>query len=225
MVKSKIIINKSFYCKKLMQFLFAFVVISNLLISNSGFAQGKIIDGYKMGFGIASDFSDNAHGTIYTVSSHLYNGKQLFGIGPCVQKRKGNLCGLKINYTRFVIGQEVMVDNDFEAEDGYSRVQLFFFSSVRCIVNGRLSFEAIKSEESYGKNDQNIIDFSNKKLSTLDACLGFGLNIKITNQLVWYNSVGFGAYYHLNYKKVMYTEKIAPMLVVGTALRWNYLKR
>ena len=198
------------------------IILLMILGANKLFSQKN--QNYKLGLGISSNISGNAHGTIYTLSSHLYNGKNLFGIGACVQKRKENVCGVKLNYMRFITGKEVKVNEKFEPLDGYSRTQLFFYSSVQYIQNGYLSFGAVKREELLNNNSEVASDFSNFKLSTAEACIGFGLNIKITEQLVLSNYIGFGAYYHMNYNKPMYTEKAAPMLVLGTALRLNYFK-
>jgi hypothetical protein len=195
-----------------------------LLGANSLFSQNGTKQGYKLGLGAASGVSGNAHGIIYDVSTHLYNGKNLFGIGACIQKRKESLCGFKINYMHFITGKEKLVNGNFESKNGYSRSQLFFYSSMQFIKNGYLSFGAVKREEVLYPKSEIPSDFSNFKLSTAEACVGFGINIKITEQLVWSNYIGFGAYYHLNYTKPMYTEKAAPMLVLGTALRLNYFK-
>lgn len=199
------------------------IILILILGSNTLFSQNNKL-GYKLGLGISSNLSGNAHGTIYTISSHLYNGKNLFGVGACVQKRKENLCGVKINYMHFITGKEVLVNEKFEPKDGYGRTQLFFYSSVQYIQNGYLSFGAVKREELLNIKSEVPANFSNYTLSTAEACAGFGINIKISEQLVWSNYIGFGAYYHLNYSKPMYTEKAAPMLVLGTALRLNYFK-
>jgi hypothetical protein len=217
------LISKNILSKTQSSFI-GLIILILLFGANSLFSQNKTKQVYKLGLGVSSSVSGNAHGTIYDVSSHLYNGKNLLGVSACIQKRKENLCGFKINYMHFITGKEVLVNGNFEAKNGYTKTQLFFYSSVQFIKNGYLSFGAVKREELLNKNSEVASDFSNYKLSTAEACVGFGINIKITEQLVWSNYIGFGAYYHLNYTKPMYTEKAAPMLVLGTALRLNYFK-
>jgi len=215
--------NNTFFTKTQSNFL-GLIILFVILGNHSVFSQNRNAQAYKLGLGVSSSISGNAHGTIYDVSSHLYNGKNLFGIGACIQKRKENLCGFKINYMRFVTGKEVLANEKFKAKNDNSRTQLFFYSSVQFIQNGYLSFGAVKREEVLYPKSETPSDFSNYKISTAEASVGFGINVKITDQLVWSNYVGFGAYYHLNYTKPMYTEKTATMIVLGTALRLNYFK-
>ena len=53
------------------------IILLMILGANKLFSQKN--QNYKLGLGISSNISGNAHGTIYTLSSHLYNGKNLFG--------------------------------------------------------------------------------------------------------------------------------------------------
>lgn len=180
---------------------------------------------FKTGISAGVYVSGNAHGAIYDVSATLYNGKHLFSLGPCIQNRKPSICGLRFGYSYVLTGQDSYYKNRFEKADECSRFQLLAFTKSQYITNGYLSKTAVRNEEAYtgitGETNNNAAE---TKLSTLEACFGFGLNYKITKKLVWSNFIGFGAYYHLNYNNPMYTEKAAPVITLGTSLALNYFK-
>jgi hypothetical protein len=68
---------------------------------------------------------------------------------------------------RFITRKEVVVNEKFKPQDGYSRTQLFFYSSVKYIQNGYLIFDAVKHGELLNSKNQVARDFSNFKRSTL----------------------------------------------------------
>ncbi|MBL7935062.1 MAG: hypothetical protein JNM51_04555 [Bacteroidia bacterium] len=200
------------------------LLLAVFLVSGAIIAQNESKSNYKLGMGVGSSISGNSHGTVYDISAHLYNGKNLISIGACVQKRKESLRGGRIDFMRFVTGKEHFSDKGTKYIDGYSKTQLYFFSHIQYLHQSCLSFGSIKREEALKESDNDIqTDFSKIKLSTIDASWGFGLNFKLTEQLVWANYIGFGAYYHINYDKLMCTNKISPMLVIGTAIKLKYI--
>jgi hypothetical protein len=79
-------------------------------------------------------------------------------------------------------------------------------------------------EEAASKQNDFKTDYSKYELSTAELFAGFGLNMKINNKLVWSTSVGFGTYYHVDYVNGLYNERMAPVLMLGTALRLNYFR-
>jgi len=75
--------NNTFFTKTQSNFL-GLIILFVILGNHSVFSQNRNAQAYKLGLGVSSSISGNAHGTIYDVSSHLYNGKNLFGIGACI---------------------------------------------------------------------------------------------------------------------------------------------
>ncbi len=180
---------------------------------------------YLLGVSVGSHISGNSHGSIFSAGVNLYNGKNIFSLGACVQKRSMQLSGARFNYMRILTGQEdLTLKQDFSLDP--SRLQLFFYTNVEYLNNAQLCYNAEKREETLVKNPEEMSSNNNNiKLSTLDLSAGIGLNVKLTKQLVLSNYIGFGTYYHLNYTPGMYCDKVAPVLVLGTALRLNYFNR
>lgn len=201
---------------------------------------------YKLGMEIGSNVSGNGHGAFYEGGITFSNKKNVFLIGTCIQKRKSDLCGASFSYMRTILDRnsfskkpikitenmdeleklEAMEENE-EMEElknnkGIERLQLFFFTKAQYIHDASLSFQGVKQEEDFSreKNDYST-DFSNYKTSTLEFYGGFGINLNISKNLTWANSIGFGTYYHMNYIPGMYKDQIAPVMMLKTSLRIN----
>lgn len=194
---------------------FMFLNISNLISQKNGKLP------YRFGGGIGTHVSGNAHGGIYDVYGSLYDGKSLFSVGPCIQKRSNTICGARMSFSYLVTGMDdFLPDNKFAERE---KLQLYFFSYLQYIYKAPLSFNSVKREEILSqRNDRREIDFNKYKLSTVEAGLGFGLNIKLNKQLVLGNYIGLSMYYHANYVNGMYADQIAPTLILGTSLGLNF---
>lgn len=202
---------------------------------------------YKIGMEIGTNISGNGHGTFYEGGITLSNKKNVFLIGTCIQKRKTDLCGLSFNYMRTVLSRNNFAKktaasmeemDEFEKMEAIEemeeleaiknnknpeRLQLFFFTKAQYIHHASLSFNGVKHEENFSKEKNNDIDidFNNYKTSTVEFYAGFGLNVNISKNLTWTNSIGFGTYYHLNYIPGMYKDQIAPVMMLKTSIRIN----
>ncbi len=202
--------------------IFILIMISSLSLVSQISSKSP----YLLGMSVGSHISGNSHGTIFEVGANLYNGKNIFSLGACIQKRSMELSGGRFNYTRILTGQEDLSTSEPDFVMDPSRLQLFFYTRVEYLNNAQLSYNAVKKEETLVKNhEENGFNVSNVRLSTIDASAGIGLNVKISKKLVLANYVGFGTFYHLNYKPGMYCDKVAPVLVLGTALRLNCFTR
>jgi hypothetical protein len=202
--------------------LFILLAVScNPLIS-----QNQVKSPYLFGISVGSHVSGNAHGTMFDGSVSLYNGKNAFSAGACVQKRTMQVCGGSFNYTRILTGAENFSERSLRYGVDDSKLQLFCYSTVSYFQNAALSYNAVKCEEALMKNQSEFPSNANAiKLSTAEISAGFGLNVKLSKQLVWSNYIGVGSYYHVNYTAGMYCEKAAPMLTLGTSLKLNYFTR
>ena len=58
--------------------------------------------GYRPGVGVGAHVSGNAHGEIYDLYGSLYNGKTLFSLGPCIQKRSKAICGARVAFSYMI---------------------------------------------------------------------------------------------------------------------------
>lgn len=202
------------------------LAICILLIMGVQSIAQKNNNGYRLGIGVGTHLSGNSHGTMYDLSLSLYNGKNHISLGPCIQKRKEQLCGASFRYSRILTGQESFLADgtSYNADDDCHRIQLFTFVQAQYLKGAGLSYNAVKMEEAAGKQNDYKVDYSKYELSTAELFAGFGLNTKINQKLVWSTSIGFGTYYHINYINGLYNERIAPVLMLGTALRLNYFR-
>jgi hypothetical protein len=150
----------------------------------------------------------------------------IYPLGPCIQKRKEEVCGGTFRFSRILSGQESFLadGSSYQADDDCHKVQLFTFVQAQYLKGATLSYKAVKLEEAAAKQNDYQTDYSKYQLSTAEIFAGFGLNTKINQKLVWSTSIGFGTYYHINYTDGLYKERIAPVLMLSTALRLNYFR-
>lgn len=202
-----------------------FAICLLLIMGIPSIAQ-KSNTGYRMGMGVGTHLSGNSHGAMYSISLSLYDGKNHFSIGPCIQKRKEEVCGGSFRYARILTGQETFLadGSSYKGEDECHRIQLFTFIQAQYIKGATLSYRAVKMEEAASKQNDYQTDYSKYQLSTAELFAGFGINTKINKKLIWSNSIGFGTYYHIDYFNGLYNERIAPVIMLGTALRLNYFR-
>lgn len=202
-----------------------FAICILLIMGVQSIAQ-KSNTGYRLGMGVGTHLTGDAHGAMYNISVSLYDGKNHLSIGPCIQKRKEEVCGASFRYARILTGQETFLadGSSYKADVECQKIQLFTFIQAQYIKGASLSYRAVKIEEATSKQNDYQTDFSKYKLSTAEIFVGFGLNTKINQKLVWSSSIGFGTYYHMNYMNGLYNERIAPVLMLGTALRLNYFR-
>jgi hypothetical protein len=185
-------------------------------------SQSTLASQTKLGVLAGTQLSGNGHGCMYEASAELSNGNNCLSIGALIQKRKNQFAGVNLSYSRVVFGN----DNHYSFEDSGNNIQLFFYAKVQYIHNASLSFNRECLEEKYFKqsNDANV-NFQNYKTSTVEAIAGFGLDVRVFRNIAWHNSIGIGAYNHLNYLQGMYCEKTGPSLVLSTSLKLtNFIK-
>lgn len=196
-----------------------------LIMGVQSIAQ-KSNTGYRLGMGVGTHLTGNAHGAMYSITVSLYDGKNHLSIGPCIQKRKEEICGGSFIYSRILTGQETFLadGSSYKADVECQKIQLFTFIQAQYIKGASLSYRAVKMEEATSKQNDFQTDFSKYQMSTAEIFAGFGLNTKINKKLIWSTSIGFGTYYHIDYINGLYNERIAPVLMLGTALRLNYFR-
>lgn len=179
---------------------------------------------FYIGAGVGTHVSGNAHGVFYDVYGSLYNGKSLVSLGACIQKRSNSICGTRLSYSYIVYGGDNFLDKRYKFSND-EKLQLYFFGYLQYLNNTPLSFGSIKREELLSQgSEHNNVDFNKLKLSTVEAGLGFGLNKKLNQQFVLGSYLGLSTYYHSNYVNGMYGDKIAPVLILGTTLGFNFFK-
>jgi hypothetical protein len=171
---------------------------------------------------VGAHISGNTHGSIYDIYGSLYNGKNLISFGPCIQNNSNSLSGARLSYSHILTGQDNLSKNsitNFEED----RLQLYVFSYCQYLHNAHLNSGSIKQEQLLAKEDEHQLDYHSIKLSTIELGAGFGLNLKLNKKLAWGNYVGISTIYHTNYMNGLRTDKIAPVLIIGTTFGFNFL--
>ncbi len=206
-----------------------FIAILMLSCYGNASAQNNFKRVYKLGGTIESYVSGNGHGTFYSPSLSIGDGKNFFYGGPVIQKRSMLVQGVKIGYSRVLTGAGFHgTDDQDDLDDSDRLLQLNFFCYAQYVNQLPLSYMSIKEEELMSKkcninanldnNTVNSVNWSNVKLTTAETCVGFELHIKINQNISWKNYIGASVYYHLNYEPSMYQERIANVLMLGTGI-------
>lgn len=201
-------------CSKIIILLMIYLTTPLLSIS-----QNYSDNTYQLGAGAGITLTGNGHGAIYEGGLNLSNNHNMFLANLCLQKRNYELCGSNISYIRNLNFNK----EDYENTDCKS--QLFIFSKIQYIHKAKLSYKTQQLEENFfAKKNDYLPDYNKYRLSTLEAYIGFGMNINIYKNLDWHNSIGFGTFYHLNYNEGMYKDRISPALLISTSLRLKSFK-
>lgn len=188
--------------------------------STTLYAQTEANDQYVVGTGISTYISGNSHGAIYEGAINLSNRNNVFSLGVCMLKRKGTLSGLSLGYQKNMI----TLNDDPDQDNQNGALTLNFFTRAQYTHKASLSYRAEKRNQDFYVPSDDKIDFTKYKTSTVDLFAGFGLDVNLSKNLVWTNKIGFGTYYHIDYVKGMYTDRMAPVLFLGTGIRINSFK-
>ena len=206
--------------------LFIIIILMN---KYSSFAQKNKNTPISFGATIGTHISGNSLGGFYTVTGNLYKNKNLISLGLCMQNRACSPNGMRIGYSRILSGLDNFTFDENEVEDDIeiveSRFQLYFFSTLQYTHNAYLSKGAtlLENQNSISK-DNDKPNYSKTKLSTIEACVGFGLNTKIGKNIFWSNYIGLNSYYHTNYINGMYIDQSALAITLGTTIGIKFFK-
>ncbi len=193
-----------------------------LLINGfSAFGQKNKNTPISFGAGIGTHISGNSLGGFYSLNGDLYKNKNIISLGLCIQNRSEVVNGIKIGYSRILSGVENFSfdENSHDNDIIDRRFQLYFFSTLQYTKNAHLSKGAslLENKSSISK-DNDKPNYSKAKLTTIEACVGFGLNTKIGKNIIWSNYIGLCSYLHTNYINGMYIDKSALALTLGTTI-------
>jgi hypothetical protein len=175
-----------------------------------------------IGGGLETYSSGNWHGTLFSPYLNLTKGRRSFNMGPVMQSRSKELSGGKFSFSYNLSGgksKRVSVDEDEEdyvagAQPGILQLNVFGFGQY--IHNTPLSKSASITEQKTSREAS--INWSNVRLSTAEAGVGFELYVKFSKRVSWKNFIGGSVYCHTNYIAGMYHEKISPVLFMGTGI-------
>ncbi len=165
----------------------------------------------QFGIEAVSTITGSGHGTQYSPRIFYKHQKSTISIGSIIQKQKMHLSGWQAEYQYHLSG-----NNKGEASERY---ELFcFINSI--YNNGYLSSNEIKKEEMLSSDKSN--SYINFKYKTVENYIGFGLKLKLINNLWWSNAVGFGGYYSFENNNNMYHEQQSVSLLLRTGLSFHF---
>lgn len=177
-----------------------------LLLLSSGKAQAQNMIKGKIGFSISSTVTGSGHGTNYSPQIHYNFKNNSISVGPNIQKRLSHLSGVQFNYERTVCtgydyedGENIdtllineSFDDDMYNDEPYNKnVELFLVVNTIYHYSANLSEATITGEPSLAGSSTSLSDF---KYRTLESYAGFGLRIRINDNLKWSNNIACGAY-------------------------------
>ncbi len=189
-----------------------FVALVLMISIKSATAQVRTYSPLTYGVGYSSFLSGNGHGTFYSFTLNVNKNKNSFSIGPCIQKTSQQISTVKVTYS-------------YQLAEDQRRLNLRVFSYLLYADNLPLSFSTVCLEERQSRSQEkweqlnNIsTDWSKVKLSTIETGMGVEVGVRIMNGIVLRNFIGLSVFYHTQYTSEMYSDKIAPVLMVGTSL-------
>ena len=164
----------------------------------------------QLGVGISTRISGNGFGATYSFKLMYKNNRSLFGISPLIQKQNFNLYGMQVSYEYTFFGDNISHKKN--------RLELFCFLNTS-YNNGIQKKLQLKTE---GVNNDNARINTNGKLKTIENYGGFGLRIKMSNNFLWTNSIGFGDVYTINHCCFKNIEQNYTVIMLRTGLIYRF---
>ena len=189
------------------------ILALSILISTKMFSQNK-----KSGFGIStsSSISGAGFGTMYTPGIYYQFNKTKIELGLNIQKRKLNTSGAQINFEYLLFNDEKGCYND----GLMGNIELYSFATIRYNSSAYLSKGQVGREKKI--NPDNNVRYDNLKLSAIEGYAGFGVKIKLVDNLKWNNSIGFGGWQTLSGGNNLYREQSSVSLTLGSSLSYDF---
>lgn len=192
---------------------FSFILaIACVLNVTTLFGQKAAYKPEFIGFALDCYSSANGHGAFYAPALTLNRERNSFSFAALIQKRSNEMNGFRISYSRNLSAESPEVIRSY----GFDLLQINFFSALQYNNKATLAYSVVRDENTINREPQ--INWSQVKLSTVEATVGFELQMNLTETVSWKNYVGASAYYHTNYVQGMDHERAAPTLVLGTGL-------
>lgn len=187
------------------------------LVSTGNKVKAQKMSNY-IGGGLETYSSGNTHGGCFTPYLNITHGRTSFSGGPVIQNQTMEIAGGKLKFSYNLSGTKCSSDNNSLQEyyDDNSLLQLNAFCFTQYISNAKLSHSSSAIEKMVARGDTH--DWSNVRLSTTEAGIGFELCVKFSKRISWKVYAGGSVFYHDAYISGMYQEKSGPSLLLGTAI-------
>ena len=170
----------------------------------------------KFGVSANSSISGAGFGTMYTPGLFYQKNDCKIELGMNVQKRKLNVSGMQVNFEYTLFDDSKGCYEESLAGD----IELFVFSTIKYNSNAYLSTSVIKKEKMINKDDK--IPYENLKYTAIEGYVGVGLKIKLTENLKYNNSIGFGGWTTLKGENGLYRDYDGISICLTTGLSYDF---
>lgn len=192
----------------------AFSLITMLCVLVSGGASAQKSKP-ALGVSLTSSLTGIGFGTQYSPGLFLVSGKKRIEAGPVFQKRDMNFTGFRANFSYTVY------DGATALYPGNEKLELFFYNEAIWHNSAKLGKSQMQLEKQVSRNELKV-DLAALSYKAVEAYAGFGLRIKLTNQLKWGNAIGVGGWHTISGEKDLEREYNSMSLVFRTNLTWQF---
>lgn len=165
--------------------------------------------GIQAGFAVTACVAANGYGTQYVPAFTVRSNRQTWFFGPVVQKQRLNLSGFQLNFDYRLAGGD-------PNENCSERTILFCFATVAGHSNARMGKQTMGIERLANRGYEG--DLHALRFQSVEGYTGFGVKLKLNDQLQWTTALGFGGYTSFNFPGNLYYSPHNMTLLIKTGL-------
>jgi len=179
------------------------ILVLVILLVQKGIGQSSAI---KYGVSISRSSSGNSFGPFYNPGAIVKVRNNQFELAANIQQRNTRFSGAQFTHEYIYFGGDEAVEE---------KTQLFVFYNMKLITNASLNRRNAYIERR--NSPESKVNFDNLRFTTMEAYIGFGLKLKLTEHLKLASLIGIGAWSTLSgesnllcrdYKSMSLTLKI-----------------
>lgn len=152
------------------------------------------------------------------------NNYNQWSLGALIQNRSSEFRGLRMGYVRNLSGYIPKSERDYERDEHRDFIDISSIVCFQYFQNALMSKKEIRYSELINRRKDHI-DFNTLRLNTIEGLFGIELRVNINGCIVWRNYVGVGFYYHLNYIKGIYMDRLGNSLLCGTGIQIDIMNK
>lgn len=186
------------------------MVMAGCLLFTSARVSGQQLTeraGVQAGFAVTACVAANGYGTQYVPAFSLRSNRQTWFFGPVVQKQRLNLSGFQLNFDYRLAGGD-------PNENCSERTMLFCFATVAGHSNARMGKQTMGIERLANRGYEG--DLSALRFRSVEGYTGFGVKIKLNDQLQWTTALGVGGYTSFHFPEHLYYSAHNMTLLIRT---------
>lgn len=185
------------------------VIAGSMLFTSAWVSAQQLTErtGCQAGLAVSACVAANGYGTQYVPAFYLRANRQTWFFGPVVQKQKLNLSGFQLNFDYRLAGG----DPDDNCSE---RTILFCFATIAGHSNARMGKQTMGIERLANRSYEG--DLYGLRFKSVEGYTGFGVKIKLNDQLQWTTALGVGGYTSFNFPEHLYYSSHNMTLLIKT---------